>query len=82
MYQKPIKNKTVNIGSVTIGSGGYVNLSQYKPVSAEKILYAVIRDWSTISPIGAIAFYGIGEGIMGAANTSITGLKVTYFYTD
>ena len=84
-----IKAAYVTIGTVTTGSGGWVEIpARYLPVAKSKTIAGMVHHWSSASPANAFSFvlgnlnYNNGGYILSEANTTITGLSVVYLYRD
>lgn len=79
---KLLKYKDVTIPSITIKATGYIELHNYFPTGMNDFKFAVIQAWSATSPTSGIFISGDGLWLGGAGNTTITNLKIRYWYTD
>lgn len=72
----------VTIGNVTIGNGGYLDISSYYPgpLTNYTYLFASVHSFGTISTKDAINISGDGKYLMGTANAAVTKLVVRYYY--
>lgn len=69
--------QTTNMGDITLNSQGYYTIPEARRPSGT-VVAALIAGWSTMYPIGAINITSDGIYIMGAANTNITNLRISY----
>ena len=74
-----LKKTTVPIGSVTIGSGGYTEISGYIPADIE-VFFAGIQTWVSSTTKTAFSVSTTGRYIIGTAGDVISGLQIAYYY--
>lgn len=69
--------QTTNMGDITLNSQGYYTIPEAQRPSGT-VVAALIAGWSTMYPLGAINITSDGIYVMGAANTNITNLRISY----
>jgi len=74
--------KIVDIGNVTITSGGYLSLENYRPSfpTGYSFMFAMINTYGSSSTKTAFSLTDNGTWLIGTAGDTITGLKVSYYY--
>lgn len=80
--QLRIKVKEVSIPTITIGTNGYTSVYSYKPEGMANFLFCFAKSFGVVSPTGAFNITSNGGYVVGAANTTITNLVLSYYYTD
>jgi hypothetical protein len=77
--EKILKSEVVSLGTITIRSDGYLDISSYRPNNIN-VLFCEIESWGTVSPVGAINITRNGQFIMGPSSAKITSLSIRYYY--
>ena len=74
--------KTVEVGTVTILSGGYLSLSNYRPATPTgyRFMFAMINSYTSETAHAAFTITDEGTWLIGTGGDTITGLKVDYFF--
>ena len=74
--------KTVEIGTVTILSGGYLSLNSYRPAAPTgySFMFAMINGYTSTTAKTAFTVTDDGTWLIGTGGDTITGLKVDYYY--
>ena len=67
----------VNMGDVTLNNDGYYTIPAAQRPSGT-VVAAFIAGWSAMYPKGAINITSDGIYVMGASNTSINNLRISY----
>ena len=78
-----IRLEDVTIGTITIGSNGYVNITSYRPAAPTgfSFLCCFVSTYSeTSTKDGAMTVNAGGDYLNGAANTTVTSLRVRYVF--
>ena len=78
---KKLKSKTTSLGSVTIGSAGYVSISALKPSDITPI-FAVLENYGSATPAPAnpsLTIVGSCNTIIGPASTTYTNFMIKNF---
>jgi len=77
-----IKYKEVTTGGITIGAGGWADITSYKPSGMNNFLFALLWNFATVSNATAIQISANGLYVTGNAGASVNYLIVRYYYTD
>lgn len=74
--------KTVEVGTVTIMSAGYLSLSNYRPATPTgyRFMFAMINSYTSETAHAAFTITDEGTWLIGTGGDTITGLKVDYFF--
>ena len=78
-----IKKIEKNIGSVTLGSGGYASIESHMPAAPTGYTFLFASLWnygSTTSPNTAHGVIAKGTYMLGAANSTLSDVWIAYFY--
>lgn len=75
-----ISYKDVSLGTVTIGSTGYLDIGSYRPTpeSGKTLLFVMVYNFGNSG--GAIVATTNGQYLMGIPNTNVSYLSLRYFY--
>lgn len=79
--QPLIKFARATISSVTIGPGGYTDISSYKP-EGRVVFNTIIVTWSQNSKQDAFGVNKMGSYVFGTAGATITNLQLEYWYMN
>lgn len=74
---KPMTYTDVNVGSITVGSSGYIDISGFIPSGILPVLTA-IKSFGRAT--GAVAITTDGKYAFGAPDTTVTNTTLRYFY--
>ena len=78
-----IRFTDLNIGTITIGANGYVNITSLRPAAPTgfSFLCCFVATYSeTSSKDGAMTVNAGGDYLNGAPNSTVTGLRVRYVF--